>query len=131
MFDLGFPPPLQKSIADKFNHRFECKRHDSIFPSTLSSLITLPFLLSISVHSTCLVSYRPPRRVIHEYGYKVEFVDQVLCSMHGKIVLSISLWMIVLNDPELYKDPITLSTIIYDTIRLGRRTHRLHLQKTK
>ena len=43
----------------------------------------------LSVHPTCLVSYRPPRRVIHEYGYKVEFVDQVLCSMHGKTVLSI------------------------------------------
>mmetsp|Transcript_32796 Transcript_32796/g.55299 ORF Transcript_32796/g.55299 Transcript_32796/m.55299 type:complete len:431 (-) Transcript_32796:162-1454(-) len=56
MFDLGFPPPLQKSIAKKFNE---------------------------SVHAECLVSYRPPRRVIHEYGYAVDFVTQVLCSMHG------------------------------------------------
>lgn len=56
MFDLGFPPPLQKSIAKKFNN---------------------------SVHAECLVSYRPPRRVIKEYGYAVTFVDQVLCSMHG------------------------------------------------
>lgn len=36
-----------------------------------------------SVHAECLVSYRPPRRVIKEYGYAVTFVDQVLCSMHG------------------------------------------------
>ena len=59
MFDLGFPPPLQQSIAKKFNQ---------------------------SVHPTCLVSYRPPKRVIHEYGYEVEFVDQVLSSMHGKYI---------------------------------------------
>ena len=24
MFDLGFPPPLQKSIAKKFNNRYVC-----------------------------------------------------------------------------------------------------------
>lgn len=36
-----------------------------------------------SLYAKCLVSYRPPRRVIEEYGYAVDFVDQVLCSMHG------------------------------------------------
>lgn len=56
MYDLGFPPPLQQSIARKFNE---------------------------SVHARYLVSYRPPNRVINEYGYKVELVDQVPTSMHG------------------------------------------------
>jgi len=56
MYDLGFPPPLQQSIARKFNN---------------------------SVHATHLVSYRPPRRVIDEYGYKVEFIDSINTSMFG------------------------------------------------
>lgn len=56
MYDLGFPPPLQQSIANKFN---------------------------TSVHARYLVSYRPPHRVIHEYGYNVELVDQLSTSMHG------------------------------------------------
>lgn len=56
MYDLGFPPPLQKSIAQKFNN---------------------------SQHAVALVSYRPPRRVIEEYGYAVEFVDSFCTSMHG------------------------------------------------
>jgi hypothetical protein len=55
-FDLGFPPPLQQSIAKKFNE---------------------------SIHAQYLVSYRPPRRVIEEYGYAVEFIDQCLTSMFG------------------------------------------------
>ena len=56
MYDVGFPPPLQKRIADKFNN---------------------------SVHARYLVSYRPPRRVINEYGYKVKLVEQTNTSMHG------------------------------------------------
>jgi len=56
MYDLGFPPPLQQSIALKFNN---------------------------SQYAQYLVSYRPPRRVIEEYGYAVEFVDKVSTSMHG------------------------------------------------
>ena len=56
MYDLGFPPPLQQSIARKFN---------------------------TSQYAECLVSYRPPRRVIEEYGYDVEFVEQLPTSMHG------------------------------------------------
>jgi hypothetical protein len=56
MYDLGFPPPLQQSIARKFN---------------------------TSQYAECLVSYRPPRRVIEEYGYAVEFVTQLATSMHG------------------------------------------------
>jgi len=56
MYDLGFPPPLQQSIARKFN---------------------------TSQYAQCLVSYRPPRRVIEEYGYEVEFIDQMSTSMHG------------------------------------------------
>ena len=56
MYDLGFPPPLQQSIARKFNS---------------------------SVHARFLVSYRPPHRVIDEYGYAVELVEQLPTSMHG------------------------------------------------
>jgi len=56
MYDLGFPPPLQQRIAEKFNN---------------------------SVHARYLVSYRPPHRVIHEYGYEVELVEQSNTSMHG------------------------------------------------
>ena len=56
MYDLGFPPPLQQSIAQKFNN---------------------------SQYAQYLVSYRPPRRVIEEYGYAVEFIDQISTSMHG------------------------------------------------
>ena len=57
MYDLGFPPGLQQSIAEKFNN---------------------------SVHAECLVSYRPPEKVIGEYGYDVEFVESLSTSMHGK-----------------------------------------------
>jgi hypothetical protein len=83
MFDLGFPPPLQKSIARKFNNRC-AESAVPIFSSTPSTQFAIysPVCLR-SVHAECLVSYRPPRRVIHEYGYAVTFVDQVLCSMHG------------------------------------------------
>lgn len=56
MYDLGFPPELQKSIARKFNS---------------------------SVHAEYLVSYRPPRRVINEYLYSVEFLESCPTSMHG------------------------------------------------
>lgn len=56
MYDLGFPPPLQQSIARKFNN---------------------------SQYAEYLVSYRPPRRVIEEYGYAVEHIDQISTSMHG------------------------------------------------
>lgn len=56
MYDLGFPPPLQQSIARKFNQ---------------------------SVHPRYLISYRPPRRVIHEYGYQVEHLHQMNTKMFG------------------------------------------------
>lgn len=56
MYDLGFPPPLQQSIAEKFNR---------------------------SVHARYLVSYRPPRRVLDEYGYDVEFLHSMITSMFG------------------------------------------------
>ena len=36
-----------------------------------------------SCHCRYLVSYRPPRRVIDEYGYSVEFVDKIMTSMTG------------------------------------------------
>ena len=57
MYDLGFPPDLQQRIAQKFNE---------------------------SVHSKYLVSYRPPRRVIDEYGYEVTFLESTPTAMHGK-----------------------------------------------
>ena len=56
MYDLGFPPSLQKNIAKKFNN---------------------------SQYAQYLVSYRPPRRVIEEYGYAVDFITQMTTSMHG------------------------------------------------
>mmetsp|Transcript_11506 Transcript_11506/g.18785 ORF Transcript_11506/g.18785 Transcript_11506/m.18785 type:complete len:392 (+) Transcript_11506:75-1250(+) len=56
MYDLGFPPPLQQKIAEYFNN---------------------------STHATYLVSYRPPRRVIGEYGYEVEEIGKMPTSMTG------------------------------------------------
>jgi hypothetical protein len=55
-YDLGFPPPVQQRIAEKFN---------------------------TSMYAKYFISYRPPHRVIHEYGYDVEFMSQFLTSMHG------------------------------------------------
>ena len=45
MYDLGFPPDLQRNIAVKFNN---------------------------SVHAEYMVSYNPPKRVIYEYLYEVQ-----------------------------------------------------------
>lgn len=45
----------------------------------------LPFykLYFGSYHAQYLVSYRPPRRVIREYGYHVEYLLKTNTSMHG------------------------------------------------
>lgn len=56
MYDLGFPPPLQQKIAEYFNN---------------------------STHARYLVSYRPPRRVINEYGYAVKELGKINTSMTG------------------------------------------------
>eukprot|EP01041_Mallomonas_annulata_P012339 gene12339-25963_t len=57
MYDLGFPPDLQRSIALKFNN---------------------------SVHCRYLISYRPAHRVAgEEYGYNVELIGQMPTHMHG------------------------------------------------
>lgn len=56
MYDLGFPPDLQSSIARKFNNSRSPKY---------------------------LISYRPPRRVIDEYGYEVECIHQMNTKMFG------------------------------------------------
>jgi hypothetical protein len=56
MYDLGFPPDLQESIAQKFN---------------------------TSTYAEWFISYRPPHRVINDYGYDVEFISQMMTSMHG------------------------------------------------
>ena len=56
LLSTGFPPWLQQSIARKFNS---------------------------SCHARYLVSYRPPHRVLREYGYEVELVAQAPTSMHG------------------------------------------------
>jgi hypothetical protein len=58
MYDLGFPPPLQQKIAEYFN---------------------------ASTHAQYLVSYRPPRRVMHEYGYDVEPIGKLSTSMTGEL----------------------------------------------
>lgn len=72
MYDLGFPPELQQSIAEKFNN---------------------------SVHSECLVSYRPPRRVIEEYGYDVTFVEKFSTLMHGmfNIFITFCLFLLIIS----------------------------------
>jgi hypothetical protein len=57
MFDVGFPPALQKSIARKFNR---------------------------SLYAEYLISYRAPYLVVNQYGYDVEFMEQFSTSMHGK-----------------------------------------------
>lgn len=36
-----------------------------------------------STYAEWFISYRPPRRVIEEYGYEVEFISQMMTSMHG------------------------------------------------
>ena len=57
MFDIGFPPKLQRRIATKFNS---------------------------SLYAAWLISYRPPRLVINSYGYNVKLIQQFSTSMHGK-----------------------------------------------
>ena len=39
--------------------------------------------MSSSTHARYLVSYRPPRRVLHEYGYDVEPIGKLSTSMTG------------------------------------------------
>lgn len=56
MYDLGFPPSLQRKIAEYFN---------------------------ASTHAKYLVSYRPPRRVIDEYDYNVKAIGKIPTSMTG------------------------------------------------
>lgn len=56
MYDLGFPPQLQINIAQKFNS---------------------------SMYAKYLVSYRPPHRVVNEFGFKVRLVYKILTTMHG------------------------------------------------
>jgi hypothetical protein len=79
MYDLGFPPPLQQSIAHKFNTRY--------FNFTAASIIH-NILLSYdgSLYAAYLVSYRPSHKVIDEYGYAVVCVDQVITHMHGVMI---------------------------------------------
>ena len=57
MFDVGFPPALQQRIARKFNG---------------------------SAYADYLISYRAPYLVINQYGFDVEFMEQLSTSMHGK-----------------------------------------------
>jgi hypothetical protein len=57
MFDIGFPPILQKRIAEKFN---------------------------TSIYAEYLISYRGSRLVMGEYGYNVELLHQFPTTMHGK-----------------------------------------------
>ena len=39
-----------------------------------------------SKYAQYLISYRPPHRVMGEYGYAVEPVDQILTSMFGMFI---------------------------------------------
>lgn len=62
MYDLGFPPSLQESIARKFNS---------------------------SVHARYLVSYRAPRLIIDAYHYHVESVCHINTTMFGKLSIHV------------------------------------------
>ena len=58
MFDVGFPPKLHVSIAQKFNR---------------------------SLYATHLISYKRPTYIIKTFGFEVVFMGQQLkTSMHGK-----------------------------------------------
>ncbi|RYY86431.1 hypothetical protein EON63_05815 [archaeon] len=91
MYDLGFPPDLQRSIANKFN---------------------------TSVHASHLVSYRPPRRVMEEYGYSVKFVYSVNTSMFGKLCCSVGARIVYTSPKRIFN---TYSSSIYhNTLHITR-----------
>jgi hypothetical protein len=56
MFDVGFELDLHRLIAVLFNE---------------------------SQYVNSLISYKPPRRIIHECGFKVKFVHKFNTAMHG------------------------------------------------
>lgn len=55
MFDLGFPPPTLKLIGEMFNRS----------------------------QAPYLISYQPPRKIIDEYTFNVEFMEQFSTHLHG------------------------------------------------
>jgi hypothetical protein len=55
-FDVGFPPELLESIAQKFNR---------------------------SQYAEWFISYQPPTYVIDDYGFKVDFLHKFCCNCHG------------------------------------------------
>lgn len=60
-FDVGFPPDTQRQIAKMFN---------------------------ASTSVAWLVSFQAPAKIVHQYGYLVEFLDQLTTKMYGKHITS-------------------------------------------
>ena len=60
-----------------------------------SSFLYIFLIFSIwlcSIYAKYLISYRPPHRVIHEYGYAVEEMTHFITSMHGEHCTVVLYW---------------------------------------
>ena len=62
-FDVGFPPDTQRQIARMFN---------------------------ASTFVAWLVSFQSPAKILHQYGYMVEFLDQLTTKMCGKYITRVA-----------------------------------------
>lgn len=101
MYDLGFPPPLQQKIAQNFNS---------------------------SVHCEYLISYRPPHRIMNEYGYLVTPVAQIPTSMHGSGEIHTAYFYKRANDPSPLREKAGVSIITIngrDHVKEDARTERI------
>ncbi len=95
MFDVGFPYKLHLRLARKFN---------------------------CSSYAKYLISFKPPKRIIRAFGFKVTLVHQMPTSMHGKLkMLIVSINCIFNNNTLWWIDCLKL--------RLWRETHSV-LQTT-
>ena len=63
-------------------------------------MILFILFLSIyySAYAAYLISYRPPRRVIEEYGYHVEFMHKFGTTMTGNYIDFIEFCVVLLNN---------------------------------
>jgi hypothetical protein len=72
MFDVGFPYELHVSIAQRFN---------------------------ISIYAAYLISYKPPRSIIGDFGFNVKYIDHLNTSMHGMSIIFQFLLLLKLISP--------------------------------
>lgn len=70
MFDLAFPPELQKDIAKKFN---------------------------LSVHAISIVSFCNETKIISTFGYDVFLADKVITKMHGKKIINKCMYCFIIS----------------------------------